>query len=49
MLLKYSEVTEKNSVLHITPNAIWWWGSNSIDKGSMEYAFIVIIPKSTLT
>ena len=30
-------------------NCIWWWGSSSVDLGSVEYLLITITPKSTLS
>ena len=33
---------KKGSVLCITLNCIWWWGSNSGDMGSVRYLFIAI-------
>ena len=39
----------QKSVLDMTVNGIWWWGSSSEDLESVEYHFVVIIPSSTLT
>ena len=33
----------------MTLNYIWWWGSNSGDLESVEYTFIAIRPRFTLT
>ena len=33
----------------MTINYIWWWGSSTRNLESVEYHFIVIIAKSTLT
>ena len=30
-------------------NCIWWWDSSSEDLESVEYPFIAITPRSTLT
>ena len=35
--------------LGITLNIIWWWGSSSRDRGSVEYSFIAITPWFTKT
>ena len=36
-------------VLGMTLNCIWWWGSNSGALESLEYYFILITPRFTLT
>ena len=36
-------------VLCMILNCIWWWGSSSGALGNVEYLFIAITPKSTLT
>ena len=33
----------------MTVNGVWWWGSSSVDLGSVEYPFTAITPKSILT
>ena len=40
---------EKKGVSGITLIFIWWWGSSSGALESMEYLFITITPRSTLT
>ena len=37
------------SVLIMTQNCIWWWGSSLGALGNMKYLFIAITPRSTLT
>ena len=39
----------KKDALGVALNWIRWWGSCSVALKSMEYLFIVTIPKSTLT
>ena len=39
----------KEGVLGITLKSIWWWCSNSGELESMEYLFVDIIHRSTLT
>ena len=42
--------TPKNwGVLGITLNCNWWWGSRSGDLWNVEYPFIIITSRSTLT
>ena len=36
-------------IMAMTLKSIWWWGSSSGDLRSVEYLFIDIIPRSTLT
>ena len=40
---------KKRSVLAMALNSIWLWGSSSEDLGSVEYLFIAITLRSTLT
>ena len=40
---------KKGSVLSMTLNCIWWFGSSSGALGSVEYIFISITPRPTLT
>ena len=39
---------EDKNVLGMILNCIWWWGSGSMDLGSVEYTFIAITPWSIL-
>ena len=41
--------TSNSAILSMTQNCIWCWGSNSGDLRSLEYTFIVITPRFTLT
>ena len=40
---------EKGGVLDMTQICIWWWGYSSKDLRSVEYTFIIITPRFTLT
>ena len=40
---------KKKSVLDMTLNCIWWWGSSSGNFRNEEYPFIAITPRSTRT
>ena len=39
----------QKGLLSMPLNYIWWWGSISGDLWSVEYPFIAITPRSTLT
>ena len=41
--------SKKRADLGMTLNCNWWYGSNSGDRGSVEYFFVAITPRSTLT
>ena len=45
----YQPPPKKKKFTGMTLNCIWWWDSSSEDLVSMEFAFITIIPRSTLT
>ena len=47
--VEYANCISAMSVLDMTLNGIWWWGSSPEALGNVEYSFIAITPRSTLT
>ena len=44
--LQWSKTTPNMSVLDMTLNSIWWWGSSTENLGSVRYTIIAIAPSS---